>query len=113
MLCFIIVVSLVLSCFLAGNEDELLNQLSRVLAGVKTGVYATETVLQVTQSRQSVLIIRTNAPVLDLVGGRYHVYSTEQSTPVSVPYTFGPLPLPVFLFAACAGCTSGDSAAMP
>ena len=50
MLCFIIVIQLVLSCSLAGNEDKLVNQLDQVLAGVKTGVYATGTVLQVTQS---------------------------------------------------------------
>ena len=71
-----------LSCSGAGNEDDLLNQLYQVLAGVRTGVYTLETVFQVTQSRQPVLIIRTNTLEVDLVWGRYHVYSAEVSTPV-------------------------------
>ena len=43
---------------LAGSEEELLDQLSLVLAGAETGVYATEIVLQVTQSKHPVPIIR-------------------------------------------------------
>ena len=43
---------------LAGSEEELLDQLSLVLAGVETGVYGTETVLQVTQTKHPVSIIR-------------------------------------------------------
>ena len=66
---FIIVIYSVLACFLAGSENELLNQLSQVLAGMKTGVYSLETVLQVTQLRQSVLIIHTNTPVFDRLQG--------------------------------------------
>ena len=110
--CCLIGVAL-LACSLAGSEDELLNQLSRALAGVKTGVYALETVLQVTQSILSVLIIRTNTTAFDVVGGRCHVYSTEQLIPVSASYSFGPSLMPVYLFAARSICTSGESAVMP